>query len=320
MEKPNNIAKITESEPLKKFDLSFIGIGAENVCFETKGSAKKLIKVNIDIIKQKIMDVVNNKDRNHLFKEYQIKTMSERMNQEKMISEFFGADHVLKNGYFHSKIPLDKSLIIQIMGKTFEGFITERIADEEFAIEMIMQTQRIAEELKEPVVYQTEDYSTDLITHNNFRNSKNINKGLHKIEDLINKRFVNSMKEKLEENNYNKIIKEITEKIIAYTKKTGKMLDIFGPNNITLFINKDGKADYHLIDVLLPGSTSNWDINIKDDKNLGLLRHCYTYYYSIKSLADELGIEDNLKPQDLLYFKDSDVPSGAWPTEDYGQQ
>ena len=312
MEKPNNIDKITKSESLEKFDLNFVGIGAENVCFETKGSTKKLVKVNIDILKRKIMDIVNNKDRNSSFKEYQTELMNENIEQEKTIIEIFGDEHVLKNGYFHSKIPLDKELILQIMGKTFEYFITGKITDKNYETEMIMQTQIIAEELKNPNVYQTEDYSTDLITHDDFRNSKNIEEGLHKIENIVNKEFIDLMKEKIKENKFSKIIKEITEKIIAYTKKTGQMIDIFGPNNITLFINKDGNADYHLIDVLLPGSINGWNFNIKDDKNLELLRYCYTYFYSIKSLADEIGVKDNLKPQDLIYFKDNKIPSGDW--------
>lgn len=312
MEKPTNMDKIIKSDSLEKFNLNFFGIGAENVCFETKGSIKKLIKVNIDILKRKIMDIVNDKEIDSNILKYQTELMKQNIEQEKIIIEIFGDEHVLKNGYFHSKIPLNKELIIQIMGKTFNNIISEKIIDKNYEIEMIMQTQLIAEELKNQDLYQTEDYSTDVITHDDFINSKNIEEGLHKIENITDEYFINSMKEKIKENKFKIIIKEITEKIITYTKKKGQMIDIFGPNNITMFIDKDGNANYHLIDVLLPGLINGWNINIKDDKNFELLRHYYTYYYSLKKLADELKIENILKPQDLLYFKDNIIPSGDW--------
>jgi hypothetical protein len=53
MEKPKNIDNIIKSESLNKFDLKFVGIGSENVCFEVKGSTKKLIKIDRDVLRKK---------------------------------------------------------------------------------------------------------------------------------------------------------------------------------------------------------------------------------------------------------------------------
>lgn len=97
------------------------------------------------------------------------------------------------------------------------------------------------------------------------------------------------------------------------------MLDIFGPDNFTIFTREDRTIDYHVIDSK-PPAVVDWSINIKDDKKLMLLRHYYTFYYSIKSMGDMLGIEDNLKLDDLIYFKDADIPSGAFPGQNSEKQ
>lgn len=162
--------------------------------------------------------------------------MREHSDQEKTLVGFFGKDHVLEHNYFHSKIPLDKELISQIMGEYLSGPTLE----EKYEIEMIMKTQKIAEELKDSDAYQTEDYTSGLIKESDFRNSKDIEEGYNKIENLVNKKFIEPMLERIKNNKFDKSIEEITKNIILYTQKTGKMIDIFGPNNITLFINKEG--------------------------------------------------------------------------------
>lgn len=91
------------------------------------------------------------------------------------------------------------------------------------------------------------------------------------------------------------------------------MVDIFGPNNITMFTDKEGNIDYHLVDPILPGLKKAWTANLNDDKELKLLRHYYTYYYSIKTIAERLGIDDSLELNDLVYFEDAKIPSGSFP-------
>ena len=59
MEKPRNLNKIIESAPFEKYGLKFVGIGSENVCFEVAGSTKKVIKVSTQILKVKILKLLN---------------------------------------------------------------------------------------------------------------------------------------------------------------------------------------------------------------------------------------------------------------------
>ena len=121
---------------------------------------------------------------------------------------------------------------------------------------------------------------------------------------------------RFEDKKYREAVKEIITKIIAYTKKTGFAMDIFGPNNITIFTKEDGSVDYHLLDVIMPGLRFYDSKNIQDDTNFKLLRHNYTFYYSVKSVAEKLGINDNLEPEDLTYFKGAGIPTeGIFPVK-----
>ena len=212
-------------------------------------------------------------------------------------------------GVFRSKIPLNKELIIDILGENRLCLVDRLDDDKNYEIEMLIRTQEIAKEIQDPKYFQTEDYSTNIITEDNFRNSINIQEALSKIE-TFSQTFLN---EKSTNYKYLELIKKITKKIIQYTKKTGSMLDIFGPNNITMFMDKDNNPSFHLLDVIMPGSIEYWNKNIKQDIDLSLLRHYYTFYYCIKGLAERLGIENNLQLEDLIYFQNADIPKGEFP-------
>jgi hypothetical protein len=173
-----------------------------------------------------------------------------------------------------------------------------------YEIEALVETQEIAEELRDPKSFKTKDFHVPLITHDKFREEKDFSSAFDLVKNFADKNFKN-----INNDPYINAIKEIVTKIIQYTKKTGRLLDIFGPDNITIFTNKDGSLDYHLLDVILPGKQNYWSKNIKDDNQGKLLRHCYTFYYSIRSLGEKLGIADNLEPEDMLYFKGVGLPT-----------
>ena len=43
-----------------------------------------------------------------------------------------------------------------------------------------------------------------------------------------------------------------------------------------------------------------------------MLQHYYVYYYALNSAAKMLGIEENIKPDDLVYFKEQGIPTGDY--------
>ena len=326
-EKPEFIESALDSEPLSKYGLRYVGHGDQNVCFETAASEKKLIKVStealgikvIEFLEQKRSGVASSVDTSRFsaedkwFADRYVKEIADKKEQEEAMSAVFGNEHVLKTGSFKFRLPLTKKVIVDMLPDDHKSLADVLKDDEVSEIEMPITTQPIAPELKDQYSHKTQSFNTVLMTVDQFRSNQTIEAALDDIKRIIDYDFLNEMKGLLENGTYAETIKEVMEKIVAYSKKTGLMLDIFGPNNLTLFTDADGKPDFHVIDGTLPGPKYIWEMNISDDPSLHLLRHYYTYYYSVHSLTEILGLKDNLELDDLVYFKGHELPKGELP-------
>lgn len=310
----NTVKEILESEPINESGIKLIDIGAEKMVFETPGSERKVIKIDTNYIRSKISFLLSKK----LFKhkatddiDDELKTkIKEREVVEDEIAEVFGKEHTLRNGIFKLKIPLNKEAIIKIFGEKYKQYYSQIKDDAVYEVEAIAETQMKANELGDREAFGTQSFSTYLITDNSFRSTGNISEALSLIRKSIDRNFMSQFEAEINKSEELKqIIIEILSKIIRYVKKTGLMIDIFGPDNLTIFKGKDGKLDYHLLDVVLPGRQEHWSENISNDKQLNLLRHAYTFFYSINGLANKVGITENLEPEDLTYFKGSGIPN-----------
>jgi hypothetical protein len=311
------IEEAINTEPLNNLKLKFIDVGADKAVFETTGSDRKLVKVSIDVLKSKISNLLYGvvSDKTEKFQKNKI---NEQRIYEQEIAEVFGSEHLLRKGIFRAKIPLTKEILLEfidILDEDEKSLLEKLDGGAVYEVEMIAETQLIANELKNPEKFQTKSFNTSLIISDDFRSAEDIQDALSRVRHIVDNNFLLECDELFENDSYKNIVKGIVEKIIAYSKKTGLMIDIFGPNNITIFTKEDGSLDYHLLDAVLPGSQKQWEENIKDDKNLQLLRHHYTFFYSINSLAKKLDIEDNLEMQDLVYFKNGEIPTGKLPMQ-----
>jgi len=313
------IKETIESEPLKEFDLKFVGVGADKAVFETPGSQRKLIKVNMFILKKRISEILHNLPlEERKWSKFQKEIITEQKEYEENIAEVFGKEHFPRKGVFKAKIPLNKEILLKIVDKNEKGLVEELSDDTLLEVEMIAETQLIAEELKDPEKFEMQSFNTNLMIANQFKGEGDIRAALGRARDFIDSRFIAEYDELLKDEEFKKVVEEIVKKIISYSKKTGFMVDIFGRDNITIFRKEDGFLGYHMLDVILPGYQKRWEENIKDDKDLQLLRHYYTFFYSINSLAKKLGIEDNLEMDDLVYFKGGKIPTGKFPeSEDF---
>lgn len=315
MEKHININKIIKSYFLKKYDLKFTGFGVEKICFETKSNTKKLIKIDIHFLRQKILKLLLANEKHEVVptgpsvKE----KIDEYKKQEQLLVKIFGNKHVMKKSWFRFIISISKEIATIILKENQRHFTNKLNKKDVFKVETLAETQLIAKELKYRDKYQTLSFNVQLLANNDFINSKNISSGLKKIETLVENKLNTDIQE-WSNRKFLETIKEIVEKAIKYSKKTGLMIDLFGMDNITIFINENGISDFHLLDAIMPGSSKRyWKKNIKDDKNLTLLIHYYTYYYSVNYLTKKLNIDSSLKPEDLIYFKDIDIPTGEFP-------
>lgn len=313
------IKGMLEQEPFKNRELKLMGIGADKVVFETAGSTRKIIKVSRDILRWKVANLLGDEsgsaispdEGNH---DLQKSMIGEEKGSEEDAKEIFGPEHFLRRGVFRIKIPITKDFLMSFV-KDSQKILVEKLPDDfEDEIEMLAETQLVAEEFKNPEKFLPISFNTDLIIDKDFYATKNIEEGLSKARALIDANFLPEFEELLSDEGYAGTIKEIVSKIIEYTKKTGMLVDIFGPNNITLYRKEDDSVDYHVLDIIMPGLKENWARNISQDPQLRLLRHYYVYFYSIQSLADKVGIEDNLEPEDLVYFNGHGLPTGDWPS------
>jgi predicted house-cleaning noncanonical NTP pyrophosphatase (MazG superfamily) len=316
MEKPEGIDKILESGSLEKYGLKFAGIGAEKVCFETVGSTKKLIKVDTYVLRRKILEFLNDNGRKTVSDTTDEEAkIDEDMKMDEGLAEVFGNDHVVKKSVFRFPVPVTRDIALAVLDedqKSLAGSLSEAGV---FEVEMLIETQPIAEELRDREKHKTISLNTGLLIYDDFIGSKDVPEALKKVEALVND-AVGYCEQNWSKNSESlEVIKEVVSKIIQYTKKTGLMLDIFGPDNITIFINKEGKWDFHLLDAVLPGEQDYWAKNIGDDIDLRLLRHCYTFYYSINLFAKKVGLIKNLEPDDMLYFKGAGIPDGKFPAK-----
>lgn len=150
---------------------------------------------------------------------------------------------------------------------------------------------------------------------NDFWKTKNIDGALLMARTFVESSFLSQIETLQQDKRYRTVLTEIVTKLIIYSKKTGLPVDIFGPNNITVYEKPDGTVDYHMLDVLMPGSYKNWGMKMSEDPYLHMLQHYYVYYYALNSAAKMLGIEENIKPDDLVYFKEQGIPTGDWPPE-----
>lgn len=309
-----SVQETIDSEPFKSSDLKLLGIGAEKMVFETPGSTKKIIKVNIDYLRGKVKELLKKElsglDNSGESDNYLKDIIAENKTIEQDISDVFGAEHLLKRGIFKAKIPITKDVVSKLFAEyeQAKSYIDKLDENNVYEIEAIVETQGVAEELKDPKGFETKDLHVPLIIGDKFNESKDVSSAFRLVSNLVDKNFLVHFDKDIIDDKYVEIIREIVTKIIQYTKRTGQMLDIFGPNNITIFTKEDGSLGYHLLDVVLPGKQDYWSQNIKNDNKGVLLRHCYTFYYSVKSLGDKLGIADNLKPEDMLYFKGVGLP------------
>lgn len=313
-EKFGNIIQNTiENDPLKELGLKLLGTGADKMVFETPGSDRKIIKVSIhDVVSQvlKQLEITSGNDKH----ERLLQTIEEHKKIEEELAETFGQEHLLRNGTFKAKIPITKDVMLEVLkeveyNEKIRSAIKALDSDDILEIETVAETQIKAKELINPVQFQTADFKTCLIISDEFRSEGEVSKALILARESVDKNFLHEFDGKFHNEKYREVVTEILTKTIQFTKKTGLMLDIFGPNNITIFTKEDGTVDYHLLDVILPGPQEYWAKNIKDDPNYELLRHYYIFYYSINSLADKLGTSDNLAPEDLIYFKGTGIPT-----------
>lgn len=102
---------------------------------------------------------------------------------------------------------------------------------------------------------------------------------------------------------------DFLKRVIEYTKNTHKFIDFFGGKNI-FFYKEGGVYKYKLLDPIFDVLNYSKDLTFKNDnfqdfikKNIRWIRHFYVYIKTINDLAEELDMEERLRPEDYFGTK-----------------
>lgn len=215
-----HIQSLTNSESFDGSGIHFVGMGDDKAVFETPGSERKVIKVSLPILKEKVALLLSGaNDQKHEDHAFQKENFKEYREHEDEVKNAFGSEHVLKTGIFRTKIPLTKDFLLGFVDEETKSFVESMPDDAILEVEMLAETQVKAEELKDKEKFSTIDFSVGVITNKDFDASENIEEGLTKIEKIVNDDCLNSFRETLKDEKYTSIFKDLVEGIIAYTKK-----------------------------------------------------------------------------------------------------
>jgi hypothetical protein len=309
------IQDIFTHEELSDKKLDLINIGAEKVVFKVEGISDRVFKIPRDAFSRRIAFVTNDteKDKKGCDREvieYQMNYWRDEMELEDEAKEIFGPEHFLERGIFRVTVPITKSLLTKYWGEERTKNIPDDFHED---IKMLAESQE-----KLDVLMNQDDYmpfAVYLVTVKDFRPSPeySLEEGLSITRNKINEQII-IMEGMISDEYLGPVLRKLVEDIICYTKQTGRMIDIFGRDNLILFV-KEGcmdfeqdtatDYDYKFIEFTLPGNKDHWMTTFEEDKENGLqfVRHYYSYYYFIHKMGEKLGVVDNLEPGDLCYFK-----------------
>ena len=147
---------------------------------------------------------------------------------------------------------------------------------------------------------------------NDFWKTKNIDGALLMARTFVESSFLSQIETLQQDKRYRTVLTEIVTKLIIYSKKTGLPVDIF---TLIISLYTRSQMEPWIITCstsLMPGSYKNWGMKMSEDPYLHMLQHYYVYYYALNSAAKMLGIEENIKPDDLVYFKEQGIPTGDY--------
>jgi hypothetical protein len=309
------IEEIFTHEELSDKKLDLVNIGAEKVIFRAEGVPNRVFKIPRDAFNRRIAFILRGEeiDKRECDKGvigYQMNYWKDEMHLEDEAKGVFGAEHFLKRGIFRVTVPMTKSLLTKYLGEAKIKDIPDDFYED---IKILAESQE-----KLDVLINKEGhlpFAVFLVTVKDFCPSSDstLEKGLSIIRTKLDEQIM-IMEEMMADEHLQRVLKEIVQNIIRYTKQTGKMIDIFGRDNLVIFA-KEGHIDrendivtdydYKFIEFTLPGNKDHWMVKFEEDKKHGFeyMRHYYSYYYFIHKMGEKLGISDNLEPRDLYYFK-----------------
>jgi hypothetical protein len=301
-----------DHELVLKYEPKFIAKGGEHIVYEAAGHPDVVVKVASESLRTTIdWNAQHDLPMDSLPNEIDIRAreyIKEEARRFQQLKAYFGAEHVLSQKKFLSKVPVTEDALNNL----YEGHPPLK-GSEAWAVIAI---QKRAEELSDPdhlalvAGYAEQGEVSDegwkaatdhLIFGESMETPLRENEFL---EVQSNERIKALLKEAESDTDLKDSLKELIEKSIIYTEETGEILDLIGDDNI-VFSKKDGKWNYRLVDALYPHSTKMVErakaIILKlstgtgiDESEQNVLMNAFNYIRTINGLAEQLGVEKRL--------------------------
>lgn len=301
-----------EHELTSKYQPKFLAKGGEHIIYEIPEHPDVVVKVATEPLK-KIIDwnVEHDQSMNALSPEIETRAreyIKQEIERYQQLKKYFGRDHVLGQRKFLIKLPITENILDAI----YEGS-PPATGNEVWGVAMV---QRRAEELSDPerqtlVAGYSEKEAIQPEVYNKATDhlvlGKNPEQKISE-EQLLEVQPNDHLKSLLEraenDESLKESLKDLVEKSITYTEKTGEVLDLAGSYNVT-FSKKDGKWTYRLIDALYPGEKKMVEktkialLKLSLGTEIGegeqnILMNAFNFVRTINGLAEQLGVQKRI--------------------------
>lgn len=305
-------------EEFRDKNLQLINVGAERVVFKVEGVPGRVFKVPVAELGDRVFLSAagkngDSKECDRIIIEQQMEDWRDEQELEKEAKSVFGEKHFLERSIFRVTIPVTKEFAIRhFEEKPPTGILNHLPDDYREEVRILAESQEEFDVITNPDKYFNIPFGIRLVDRKDFFRA-DIEEGTRQVREMVDKQY-RLMKDFIEDSESGPVLRDLVEKMIIYTKKTGRMIDVFGSHNIVVFANMENQApdedvkdfDYKIIEFSMPWHKDHWTATFAEEQatdKYDCLRHYYSYYYFLNKLGKEMGIEDGLKPGDLSYFK-----------------
>ena len=321
----NSLETVVNQDEYKDKKLQVVSIGAERIVFKAEGVPNRVFKIGRDALAKRLgLDISDDSEKTResdkMIIEEQMVDWDDEKELEKDAVDIFGEDHFLKRGIFRVTVPVTRELILAFFP---DELVRKEVLDkhpEEFVgnCKMLAESQEELEVLTNPEDYFHMSISIRVLNKQElFKDANSLNEVLERIRFKLDQQ-ISVMKDFIKDRYCRPVLTDLFGKIVKYTKKTGRMIDLLGENNVVFYAGGAKTIgerqhvkgwNYKIIEFSMSGPKDAWITTINEDRehNYSFLWQYYAYFYLVNTVSKMLGIEDNLVPDDLCYFKKPEV-------------
>lgn len=294
-----------EDNLLIKYKPEYLAQGGEHLVFEIPDHPHIVIKVSMESITESLNWQQSSGETAQAYAgnpdvQRELRHRIEMAEQAyRGVLEHFQSEHVLPQRYITFTVSITPEIIAQLARDYYKEEVVSMGGDFPSAVHVVALVQQKSVEMQSDQVESLFDYGY-VVTDKSVEEEME-----HFIFPATPARETSQ-----DDDAKQKAKKDFVSRAIAYTKATGRILDIAGPNNV-IFKETDAKMTYLLVDAVHP---AHWDKTYtafvlfmqevaaneyhcdfgKMKNNASKVVHVVDYIYKLNQVAFEAGVTENL--------------------------